>query len=115
MQQSVPVSGRGLPAEMDDEDAPAGSRRKRFASPHAPWWRPAGPWGRAFLAFGLLVVACTFAYAFHVCKSFLDHERAFDVQRVATVASVKLERRLGELSNAEMELILARLAERFGL
>ena len=75
---------------MDDEDAPAGSRRKRFASPHAPWWRPAGPWGRAFLAFGLLVVACTFAYAFHVCKSFLDHDPHFRIAGASNIQVVGL-------------------------
>ncbi len=48
-------------------------------------------------------------------KSFLDAEGAFDVQRVATVASVKLERKLGGLTDAEMDLILDRLAERLGL
>lgn len=48
-------------------------------------------------------------------KSFLDEESAFDVQRIATVASVKLERRLGELSPAEMESVLDRLAERLGI
>lgn len=50
-----------------------------------------------------------------IAKPFLDSEGAFDVQRIATVASVKLERRLGELTSAEMDLILDRLAERLGL
>ena len=31
-------------------------------------------------------------------KPFLDNQGAFDMQRVATVASVKLERKLGELT-----------------
>ena len=48
-------------------------------------------------------------------KTFLDNEGAFDVQRIATVAGVKLERKLGELTSAEMDLILDRLAERLGL
>ncbi|HEY3760799.1 MAG TPA: type II toxin-antitoxin system PemK/MazF family toxin [Verrucomicrobiae bacterium] len=48
-------------------------------------------------------------------KPFLDVEGAFDVQRVATVASVKLERRLGELSATELEKILDLLAKRIGL
>ncbi len=48
-------------------------------------------------------------------KSFLDDDGAFDVQRIATVASVKLERKLGELTRVEMDLILDRLAERFGI
>ena len=47
-------------------------------------------------------------------KPFLDGDGAFDVQRIATVASVKLERKLGMLTNEEMNLILDRLAERLG-
>jgi hypothetical protein len=37
------------------------------------------------------------------------------MQRVATVASVKLERKLGELTTGELEGILDRLAERLGM
>ncbi len=48
-------------------------------------------------------------------KSFLDEEGAFDVQRVATVASVQLERKLGELAPAELDSVLDRLAERLGI
>lgn len=48
-------------------------------------------------------------------KSFLDDEGAFDVQRLATVASVKLERKLGELTSAELDVVLNRLAERLGV
>ena len=48
-------------------------------------------------------------------KSFLDDEGAFDVQRIATVASTKLERKLGELSPAELNLILDCLADRLGM
>ena len=48
-------------------------------------------------------------------KAYLDAEGAFDVQRIATVASVKLERKLGELSREELDSILDRLAERFGI
>jgi mRNA interferase MazF len=50
-----------------------------------------------------------------VPKYFLDTEGAFDVQRIATVASVKLERKLGELTRTEMDLVLDRLAERLSL
>ena len=49
-----------------------------------------------------------------VPKSFLARDGAFDVQRVATVASVKLERKLGLLSPAELDSVLDRLAERLG-
>jgi mRNA-degrading endonuclease toxin of MazEF toxin-antitoxin module len=48
-------------------------------------------------------------------KPYLDEEGAFDVQRIATVASVKLERKLGELTRAEMDSVLDRLAERLGM
>ena len=50
-----------------------------------------------------------------VPKPFLDDEGAFDVQRIATVASVKLERKLGELTPAELDKILDLLAERLGI
>lgn len=50
-----------------------------------------------------------------VPKPFLDDEGAFDVQRIATVASVKLERKLGELTQIEMDNVLDRLADRLGL
>jgi mRNA interferase MazF len=47
-------------------------------------------------------------------KSFLDDDGAFDVQRIATVATVKLERKLGELTSEEFDTVLDRLAERLG-
>jgi len=50
-----------------------------------------------------------------IAKPFLDSEGAFDVQRIATVVSVKLEHKLGELTSAEMDLVLDRPAERLGL
>lgn len=49
-----------------------------------------------------------------ILKRFLE-EGAFDVQRVVTVATVKLERKLGELTAPEFDLVLAKLAERLGL
>ena len=49
-----------------------------------------------------------------ISKSFLE-EGAFDVQRVATVATVKLERKLGALTAEEFNLVLHRLAERLGI
>jgi len=48
-------------------------------------------------------------------KPFLSGEGAFDVQRLATVASVKLERKLSELTHAEMNTVLDRLADRLGI
>jgi mRNA interferase MazF len=50
-----------------------------------------------------------------ISKPFLDKQGVFDVQRVATVASVKLERKLGEIATAELDDILDRLAERLGM
>jgi mRNA interferase MazF len=48
-------------------------------------------------------------------KSFLHSEGAFDVQRVATVPSVKLERRRGVLSEQEVASVLDLLAQRLNL
>jgi mRNA interferase MazF len=48
-------------------------------------------------------------------KPFLDAEGVFDVQRIATVASVKLERKLGVLTELEMNQVLDALAERLNL
>jgi mRNA interferase MazF len=50
-----------------------------------------------------------------IAKPYLDDEGAFDVQRIATVASVKLERKLGELSSVELDGVLDLLAERLGV
>ena len=50
-----------------------------------------------------------------IARPFLDPAGAFDVQRIATVASVKLERRLGELSPDELDKVLDLLAERLGI
>lgn len=50
-----------------------------------------------------------------VSKSFLSKDGAFDVQRIATVASAKLERKLGALSTIEMDAILDRLSDRLGI
>jgi len=48
-------------------------------------------------------------------KPFLAAEGVFDVQRIATVSSVKLERKLGELNRAEFDIIRDRLAQRLGI
>jgi mRNA interferase MazF len=50
-----------------------------------------------------------------ISKPFLEKQGVFDMQRVATVASVKLERKLGELLTGELEVVLDRLAERLGM
>ena len=48
-------------------------------------------------------------------KAFLDSEGVFDLQRIATVAAAKLERKLGELTATELQRILDKLAERLGI
>lgn len=50
-----------------------------------------------------------------ISKSYLDLEGVFDVQRIATVASVKLERKLGVLTESEMHQKLDAPAERLSL
>lgn len=44
----------------------------------------------------------------------LDEEGVIDGQRIATVASVKLERKLGELTPPELDSTRELLAERLG-
>lgn len=48
-------------------------------------------------------------------KPFFKEDGVFDVQRLATVASVKLERKLGSLTPSELQTILDRLAERLNI
>lgn len=50
-----------------------------------------------------------------VAKHFLKDQGVFDVQRIATVASVKLEHKLGDLTSAVLDNILDMLAERLGI
>jgi len=46
---------------------------------------------------------------------FLIMKALSTVQRVATIASVKLERKLGALTEVEMNRVLDALAERLGI
>lgn len=48
-------------------------------------------------------------------KTCLNDDGAFDAQRIATLASVKLERKIGELTPFEMNDVLDLLAERLGI
>jgi cell division protein FtsQ len=98
VQQSAPPSSRGLPLDIDDDEGPTEARKGRFARKSAPWWRPSSTWGRAFLAFGLLIVASVFAYAFHVCKSFLDHDPHFRIAGSSNIQAVGL----AEVTRAEI-------------
>jgi hypothetical protein len=49
-----------------------------------------------------------------VPKPFL-REGAFDVQEVFTASCWRMERKLGELTLAELDAVLDRLAERLGI
>ena len=50
-----------------------------------------------------------------ILKPFLEEKGVFDTQRVMTVERVKLERKLGELTEEELGRVLDRLAERLGM
>ena len=97
MQQAAPSSSRNLPFEVDDDD-PAESRKKRFAAPRRPWWRPESTWGRAALGCGLFVVVCVFAFAFYLCKSFFEHDSRFRIAGTGNIAAVGL----AEVNRAEV-------------
>jgi len=89
VQQAAPSASRGLPFEVDDLDGDE-PRKRRSSPPGNPWWRPATTWGRAFLGFGFLVVACAFAYAYHECKVFFDHDSRFRIAGTANIQAVGL-------------------------
>jgi cell division protein FtsQ len=89
VQQAAPSASRGLPFEVDDLDGDE-PRKRRSSPPRDPWWRPASTWGRAFLGFGLLVVACAFAYAYHECKVFFDHDSRFRIAGTGNIQAVGL-------------------------
>lgn len=97
MQQAAPSSSRNLPFEVDD-DEPVESRKKRFAAPRRPWWRPESTWGRAALGFGLFVVVCVFAFAFYLCKSFFEHDARFRIAGTGNIEAVGL----AEVNRAEI-------------
>jgi cell division protein FtsQ len=98
--QGVRRSGPGMPLEADDPDGeePSELRRARFAAPPRPWWRPAGTWGRAILAFVALILVSSFAYGIHVCKSFLEHDARFRIAGTSNIQATGL----GEVSRADM-------------
>ena len=103
VQQGVPVSGRGLPgmpleADDPDGDEPSGKRRARFAAPPRPWWRPSSTLGRVFLASAALIVVSAVAFAFNVCKSFLEHDAHFRIGGTSNIQATGL----AEVSRADM-------------
>ena len=89
VQQAAPVSGRGLPFEIDDLDSDE-PRKRRSSVRQNPWWRPASIWGRAFLASGLLVIVCALAYAFHECKFFFEHDPRFRIAGTGNIQAIGL-------------------------
>ena len=92
----MPASGRGLPGmplEIDDADGDdSAPPRKRFAAPTRPWWRPAGTWGRALLAFAALVAVSTAAYAVNVCRGFFEHDARFRIAGTSNIQATGLGR-----------------------
>lgn len=48
-------------------------------------------------------------------KPFLSRDGAFHVQQIVSVPTARLERRLGELTSAEFDTVLASLADWVGL
>ncbi len=86
MQQSVPLSGRGLPGmplEMEDAD---GDEKPRFDRARNPWWRPAGSVGRVLLGAGALIVLSVFAFSIYRFAKFLERDARF---RIAGTSSIQ--------------------------
>ncbi len=98
----MPSSGRGLPGMPIEADDPDGDDfappRKRFAAPTRPWWRPAGTWGRVLLASAALVTVSAAAYAFSVCRGFLEHDSRFRIAGTSNIQATGL----GQVSRAEL-------------
>jgi cell division protein FtsQ len=103
VQQGAPVSGRGLPGmpvEMEDPDGDDsfGARKARFGAPRRPWWRPAGTFGRALLAFCALTAVIAVAVAFAFARSFFEHDTRFRIEGTSNIQATGL----GEVSRAEI-------------
>jgi len=92
-------SAPNLPLDIEDDDGgPAGPRKARFDAPQTPWWRPKGKLGRIVLATGAALVLSTFAYAYHLTKSFLEHDGRFRISSTSNIQSTGLT----EVSRADM-------------
>ncbi|MDE3186297.1 MAG: FtsQ-type POTRA domain-containing protein [Acidobacteriota bacterium] len=90
VQQSVPLTGRGLPGmplEMEDAD---GDEKPRFDRPRNPWWRPAGSMGRVLLGLGALIVLSGFAFSIHQCTKFLERDARFRVAGTGNIQATGL-------------------------
>lgn len=86
MQQSVPLTGRGLPGmplEVEDID---GDEKPRFDRPGNAWWRPAGKTGRVLLGLGGLVVLSGLALSMHRFTQFLERDARF---RIASTGNIQ--------------------------
>jgi len=98
VQQSAPGAVRGLPIDSDEKDEPRGPRKPRFAAQRNPWWRPTSILGRGLLLFAMLVFFCAFAYALHICTSFLDHDPRFVLAGAGNIEATGLS----EVTRAEI-------------
>lgn len=84
--------------EDPDGDASSGARKPRFGANRRPWWRPAGTFGRALLAFCALLVVIGVAIAFEFAKSFLEHDTRFRIEGTSNIQASGL----AEVSRAEI-------------
>lgn len=90
MQQSVPLTGRGLPGmplEMEDAD---GDEKPRFDRPRNPWWRPAGSTGRVLLGAGALIVLSVIALSIHQLTKFLERDARFRIAGTGNIQATGL-------------------------
>ncbi len=89
-----------MPLEMEDPegDDPSDSGRGRFRAPRSPWWRPAGPWGRTFLALAVLIAVSGVAVALYMFKSLLVHDGRFRIAGTGNIQATGL----AQVSRAEM-------------
>jgi cell division protein FtsQ len=98
VQQGAPVSGRGLPGMPLEMQDPDGDDSRRVSAPRTPWWRPAGPWGRFFLALCALAVVSSFAVSVYLLKSYLERDARFRIAGTANIQATGL----AEVSRADM-------------
>jgi cell division protein FtsQ len=84
-----------MPLEMQDPD---GDDSRRVSAPRTPWWRPAGPWGRFFLALCALAVVSSFAVSVYLLKSYLERDARFRIAGTANIQATGL----AEVSRADM-------------
>ena len=103
VQQSVPLSGRGLPGMPLEMEDPDGDERPRFGGarrnePRRPWWRPAGTWGRVALGLGALMAVSGIAITAHISKTFLERDARFRITGSSNIQA----NGLAEVTRAEM-------------